>query len=474
MRRPISIATATLVAASALLASRFATISAAQANPPAPSAQAGAAFTAKVPVIATIRMPAGYTSEGWPPLWFEGGELAVIGRQSGRIIVLGYNGADFQQQRILAPDPDYHNSVILDLAENGTQTMLAAAIGNLEDGHIDVTLRDVSEDQPTRQLAHMEGRFSAAGLSWIDSTTLALELVSQPSSPQATPTSTPEASPTPTPAPPAAAGGIYALSLNPGSTPRKINLHCAQPINFTRTVWSPNGRYAIADSDPLRPILIDRVSLQCETFKIPAGQRFHLIGWNQDSNRFLYAIAPDNYVNGLPGFFEYDLDAGQSRVIAAPAAAATYLRGGRIAALGNRNLNARLIAKTPDAILPAEIALIDPSQSQIVIAPLGFNLPAAALLKGAIAYSRIADELAIQLFFPNPNGDIPVLVSFFPATQKALAIAAAKAGSTLSVSWSPRGNLLAVLDASAAPPILTVLSLPVPGAQSGSGSLRSQ
>src|SRR5208282_3217000 len=100
MRRPIPIATATLVAASALLAPRFATISAAETNPAAPSAQTDRVITAKVPIIATIRTPAGFTSAGWPPLWFEGGELAVIERQSGRIIVLGYSGADFQQQRI--------------------------------------------------------------------------------------------------------------------------------------------------------------------------------------------------------------------------------------------------------------------------------------------------------------------------------------------------------------------------------------
>lgn len=452
-------------------------MSAAEANPAPPFAQANTALAAKVPVIATIPMPAGFTSEGWPPLWFQGGELAVIGRQSGRIIVLGYSGVGFQQRRILAPGdgPDERNRVILDLAENPKQTMLATAIGDLKDGHVDVTLRNVSEDQPARQLTRMEGRFSAAGLSWIDVATLALGLVPQPPSPQATPTSVSEASPTPNPARLAVEAGLYAVSLDRGWPVRKIDLHCARPMDFTHTVWSPDGRYALVDSDAPPPILIDRISLECKALNIPADQRFHLVGWNQYSDRFLYAAAPaGDYPSGLSGFFEYDLGSGQSRMIAAPAAAATYLQGGTIAALGNRNLNARLIAKSPDMLLAAELALIDPSLSRIVIAPLGFNTRAAALLSGGLAYSRIAEELAVQLFLPGADGNFPVILSFFPATLKARAIATAKAGAILSMSWSPLGDLLAVLDVSAAPPVLTVLSPPLLGAQGGSGGLRVQ
>ena len=477
MRRPIVIATATLLAASALIAPKYARMSAAQPNPAPPLAQAGTALAAKVPVIATISMPAGFTSEGWPPLWFQGGELAVIGRQSGRIILLGYSGADFQQQRVLAPGngPDDRSHVILDLAENPKQTILATAIGDLEDGHVNINVRDVSNDQPARQVAHLEGHFSAAGLSWIDDTTLALGLAPRLPTPQATPTSVPQASPTPTPGPPAAEAGLYAVSLHQGSPPRKINPHCTRPIDFTHTVWNPDGRYAIVDSSAPPPILIDRISLECKDLNIPAGQRFHLVGWDQNSDRFLYAAAQTgSYLGELPGFFEYDLGTGQSRMIAAPAAAAIYLQGGTIAALGNRNLNARLIAKSPDMLLAAEIALIDPNQSRITIAPLGFNTRAAALLKGSLAYSRIAEELAVQLFLPSAGGEIPVIVSFFPRTLKARPVAIAKAGSILSMSWSPLGDLLAVLDASAAPPVLTVLSPPLSGAQGGSGGLRVQ
>jgi len=452
-------------------------MSAAAANPAPLFAQADTALAPKVPVIATITMPAGFTSEGWPPLWFQGGELAVIGRQSGRIIVLGYSSIGFQQRRVLAPGDGQgeRNGVIFDLAENPKQTTLATVIGDLADGHVDVTVSNVSEDQPARQLARMDGRFSAAGLSWIDVATLALGLVPQPPSPEATPPSVLEASPTPTPARPAVEAGLYAVSLHRGWPVKKLNLHCARPIDFTHTVWSPDGRHAIVDSDAPPPILIDRISLECKDLNIPADQRFHLVGWNQNSDRFLYAAAPaGDYLSGLSGFFEYDLGSGQSQMIAAPAAAATYLQGGTIAALGNRKLNARLIAKSPDMSLAAELALIDPRRSRIVIAPLGFNTQAATLLNGSLVYSQITEELAIQLFFPSAAGNIPLIVSFFPQTLKARPVATAKAGSILSMSWSPLGDLLAVLDASAAPPVLTVLSPPLFGAQGGSGGLRVQ
>ena len=214
--------------------------------------------------------------------------------------------------------------------------------------------------------------------------------------------------------------------------------------------------------------------MECKDLNIPADQRFHLVGWNQNSDRFLYAAAPaGDYLSGLSGFFEYDLGSGQSQMIAAPAAAAIYLQGSAIAALGNRKLNARLIAKTPDMLLAAELALIDPRLGQIRIAPLGFNAPAAALLNGSLAYSPITEEVAVQLFFPSAAGNIPLIVSFFPQTLKARPVATAKAGSILSMSWSPIGDLLAVLDASAAPPVLTVLSPPLFGAQ-GSGGLPVQ
>lgn len=465
------------MAASALIATGYTPALAAGASPAPPTAPAGISFSAKVPVIASITLPDGFAADGWPPLWFQGGELAVIGRQSGHLIVLGYSGVGFQQRRVLAPDlgPDQRNAVLLDIAEDPKQTTLAAAIGDLRDGRVEVTLRNVSEDQPTRQLARMDGRFSAAGLSWIDTATLALGLVSQPPTPESTPTSDSQAYSNPTPAPAAAEAGLYAVSLHRGWPPSKISLHCARSIDLTHTLWSPDGRHAIVYSDAAPPLLIDRSTSECKDLDIPADQRVRVLGWNPSGDRFLYAAAPAaNYLGGTLGFFEYDLASGQSNVIAAPAAAATYLQEGRIAALGNRNLNPRLIARNPGMVLAAEVALIDPGLSRIQIAPLGFNTPAATLLNGSLVYSPIAEELAIQTFFPSADGNIPIILSFFPATLKARPVATGKAGSILTMSWSPLGDMLAVLDASASPPVLTVLSPPLFGAQGGSGGLRAQ
>lgn len=149
-------------------------------------------------------------------------------------------------------------------------------------------------------------------------------------------------------------------------------------------------------------------------------------------------------------------------MIAAPAAAASYLHDGTIAALGNRKLNATIIARRPNTIMPAEIALFDLRQSLIQITALGFNTSAAMLLNGSLSYSPIADELAILLYLSNPGGSLPVILSFFPATQRVGTIAAGRPGALLRMSWSPNGDLFAVLDASASPPVLTILSPPHP------------
>ena len=82
------------------------------------------------------------------------------------------------------------------------------------------------------------------------------------------------------------------------------------------------------------------------------------------------------------------------------------------------------------------------------------------LLNGSLAYSPTNDELAVQLFVPGPGGTVPVIVSFFPAAPRARTIATGKPGTAFTMSWSPNGDLLALLDTSASPPLLTILSPP--------------
>ena len=461
-----------MIAVTALLASNYARHASAQGSPEQFQVQTDPALNAKAPVIATLPLPAGFISEGWPPLWFQGGEVAVIAHRRTRVFVLGFGGPGFQQQQVLAPGegPASRSTFVFDLAENRKQTMLALALGHLDDNHLDVTVQNVSDNQPPHRVAHIEGSFAAVGLSWIDSATLALGVIPQPMTP--TPTATPDSDETPTPSPTASPtpaethldAGLYAVSIHRDAPIRKIRLACPRPMDFTHTVWSPDGRRAVVDSGAPPPMLIDRISTECRSLNIPAGQRFRLIGWSPDSAHFLYALSNSGgYLGGLTGFFEYDPDSGQSQTIAAPAAAAVYIQGGDIAALGSRKLNPRLLASTPDQLLSAELALIDPRMSQITIAPLGFQTPATSLLGGALAYSDLSEELAVQLFFPDPAGSVPLIVSFFPQTRKVKPIVTGKPGSVLRMAWSPIGDLLAVLNVSATPPVLTILSPPLTG-----------
>jgi hypothetical protein len=479
MPRPLQIATASLLAAIVLLVPNYVRRARAQGAPEQLQIPTDPALNVKAPVIATIPLPAGFSSEGWAPIWFQGGEVAVIARRRTRVFLLGYGGAGFQEQKVLAPaeGPDNRTTFVFDLAENRKQTMLALALGHLDDNHLDITIRNVSDNQPPHRLAHIEGSFAAVGLSWIDFATLALGVIPQP--PVPTPTATPDLdddSPTPSPtASPTPAqthldAGLYAVSLHRDTPIRKIKLNCPRQMDFTHTVWSPDGRRAVVDSGGPPPMLIDRISAECTPINIAAGQRFRFIGWSQDSARFLYAIASANgYLKGLVGFFEFDPESGQSQSVAAPAAAAIYLQGGVIAALGSRKLNPRLLASTPDLMLSAELAMIDTRMSQITIAPLGFETPAASLLGGALAYSELSEELAVQLFFPDPAGSVPLIVSFFPQTRKVKPIVAGKPGSVLRMAWSPIGDLLAVLNVSASPPVLTILSPPLYNSQPAAG-----
>ncbi len=414
-------------------------------------------------------MPEGFTPEDLPPVWFQGGEVAVTGRRSGRLIVLGFSGLRFERSRVLAADrgPEQQYATIRDMAVSPDATMLATILGTPDNDHVEIVVRDVSGDQEPRRVVRMDGQFGAAGLGWLDASTLALGIMPVPT-PEPTPSPTPSltstvgsGSPTPVSTPSRIDAGLYVISLNRDSPAEKIKLDCPRAIDFSHMAWAPDGRHAIADSDASPPLLIDRASSQCTSLNIPATQRIHLLGWTPGGDRFLYAAGPTvNYGGGLFGFFEYELAGGSARLIAAPAAAATYLHDGRIAALGNRKLNAGIIAHRPETILAAEIALIDRRQSRIQITALGFNTSAAMLLNGSLSYSPIADELAILLYLSNPGGSIPLILSFPPATLKVGAIAAGRPGAVLRMSWSPNGALFAVLDASASPPVLTILSPP--------------
>ena len=472
MRRSLLIALAGLLAASVAIAALLTSTRAAESPAAPPSAHPDLKSDQTVPVIATLRMPEDFTLEGLPPVWFQGGEVAVTGRQSGRLIVFGYSGIRFERSRTLAADhaPEDQYGTIRDLAVSPDATMLATVVGAPGNDHIEIFVRDVSGDNEPRRVVRMDGQFGAAGLGWLDASTMALGIMPPPPTPEPTPAPTSSTtptvgsgSPTPVSTPSQIEAGLYVVSLNRDSPAGKIKINCPRAIEFSHMTWAPGGHHAIADSDAPLPLLIDRSSSQCKSLNIPAAQRIHLLGWSASGDRFLYAAGPAGHYSGaLFGFFEYELGSNNVRLIAAPAAAATYIHDGRIAALGNRKLNAGIIANRPDAMLAAEIALIDPRQSQIQITALGFNTPAAMLLNGSFSYSPIADELAIQLFLSDPGGAIPVILSFFPATLKVGVIATGRPGALLSMSWSPNGDLLAVLDASASPPLLTILSPPHP------------
>ena len=488
MRRSLPIVLASLLAASIAIAAPLASAPPAASRAVPPSAQPDLKPDQTVPVIATLRMPEGFILENLSPIWFQGGEVAVTGRQSGRLIVLGFSGLRFERNRVLAADrgPEEQYATIRDMAVSPDATMLATILGTPDNDHVEIVVRDVGGDKEPRRVSHLDGQFGAAGLGWLNASTLALGIMPAPT-PEPTPSPTPSPTPTvgsgsPTPAPrpsptptvglgsptPVSTSsridaGLYVVTLNRNSPAGKIKIDCPRAIDFSHMAWAPDGRHAIADSDAPPPLLIDRASSQCTSLNIPATQRIHLLGWTPGGDRFLYAAGPaENYGGALFGFFEYDLASGSARLIAAPAAAATYLHDGRIAALGNRKLNAGIIARRPNTMLAAEIALIDRRQSQIQITALGFNMPAAMLLNGSLSYSPIADELAIQLYLSNPGGSLPVILSFFPATLNVGAIAAGRPGALLRMSWSPNGDLFAVLDASASPPVLTILSPPHP------------
>ncbi|HYA35872.1 MAG TPA: hypothetical protein VEF03_09635, partial [Candidatus Binataceae bacterium] len=300
-----------------------------------------------------------------------------------------------------------------------------------------------------------DGDFDVASLGWTDAFTIALALRNNPhpSAPAAQPTpvqdhqdeSEESAIPKTLPSSP----GLYLIGINGAVTAELVSLKCTlSPLK-----WSPQGRYAIGEgAASAPPIIVDWRTSKCQ--RLNARAPIRVIDWSADGNSFLYTEVG---IDGRKAVYSYNIADGSTRLVAVSSGAAAYLATGETLALGNSQLSFKRASVSSTPLL-AEIGR-SAGQGEVQANSLGFMTTPEMLAASSMSYSRSGDMAAMVAYGADLGGTRKILV-YAPSTRNAFMIAWGAPRGVASLSWSPRGRYLAVVDGDASESSLTVFEAP--------------
>ncbi len=432
--------------------------------PPPPPEIPNVPFAAahNVQVEATIAINKDFKLLGpWAPLWLGTKAVALMGTRHGEITMLAWSGDQFAGSRVVADSQTVKGGAILDMAasRDGRHLAIAAAAGE----KLQIWLRDTQSGAPATVAATIDGHCDKAGLAWLNPNTIAVGAqIHSSASVQPSDSSiiAPQQQSSPAP-PPEVTHNLYIVQIGAPQRPPAVGLDCLSDIDPATLTWSPDGRYAVGQTDEeVKWTLIDRVKASCQPLKLPNVVPAGFLEWDDRSGAFLFTAMPARSPDpGHIGVMEYAVASHKARLLASPATAAAYVGGGRIAVLGSQRLNAAAMAVNPDALFPAEIAWIDSGQSQLNIVPTGLRSTAAELLRAHLRYSTAKGLVATSFLTPHPKGPFTVLMWLSAAAHNGGVLGTGRMGGMLE-SWSPDGNKLAVLAGLPDHPTLAIMASP--------------
>jgi hypothetical protein len=424
------------------------------APPPFLARSATLAITNGIKVLTTVALPTGFAPiASRPPIWLQNSnEIAVVGTQGGHTVVYGLGGPGWRSGRILAAEDGegaIEPGTIVDVAASPEGLALATAIVPHDGKRVDVVVRDLIATGSGSIMASFEGEYDSISMSWLNSATIALALRKHPETSAPPPSEDPDAPPPPIPA-----DGLQVIVVTGASSVAPLKLDCA----MSRIRWSTHGVYGVAEGDSGAPAaIIDRRKSTCTKFR-PASQ-IEVLDWNTDEEgSFLYA-APDPSQHTL-GVFRYNIETGEQHLVAISTRAASFTGGGEIIAVGNQHLTSRIALEHPDQPILAQVAISQPEQSQVNIKPLGFQTTPAMLTQSTMTYSKGSDEAAMQVYSPSLPIPWRKIVTYSVQTDSAFLLAAGPAQGTVTMAWSNKGRLLAILDGDQNVTTMTVLAPP--------------
>jgi hypothetical protein len=355
--------------------------------------------------------------------------------------MIGLSGPDYRQQHILAADfgPSAPRGKLLDVTPSPDGLALASVITEPAQNRVQVMLRNMLGAGDAYPLAALDGAFENAQLTWIDAFTLVLVLRSvAPNVPGALGIES-------------SRSGFYVINAN---NPPGIRQLRGITCRGRQLSFSPSEQMAVSAGDLDEPAsLINLDDETCRTLGVP--EPFQVLAWAPDSSAFLYSAVGEGSV---PGIFQHDIASASNVVVAISSGSAAYASDGTIIALGNESLAWTQAAATPDKPVNLQVSLRRAGGQEININSIGVATTATLLARSRIIFSRVSDKGVIDVIALSGDGPRRELLEYSYRTRATFGLATCSLDAPLAISWSPDGNLIAVLDSGVRPNLLTVIA----------------
>jgi hypothetical protein len=414
-----------------------------------------------IKVLTNVQMPAGFAPIATrPPIWLQNGEeIGVVGTQDGHTIMYGLSGAQWRTGRILAAEAGpaaAEEGTIADVAASPNGLTLAIAMVAAGGDRVDVIIRDLISTGKGNVLESFSGKYDSISMRWLNDATIALALRRHPEPPadtdseQAAPDANqPDAEPTPTPS-----DGLQLIVVSGAGTVAPLKLSCP----MSHLSWSAHGVYAIGQGDAeTPPVMIDRRNSTCARFHMRTP--IHVLDWDtENEGTFLY-VGPDPSDHTV-GVYKYDIPSGAEHLMGISTSAAAFSAAGDTITLGNQALTFKKVVDRPQMQVLAEVAVAKSEEGQVDVKSIGFQTTPEMLAHSTMAYSKGADEAAMQTYSPSLPVPWRKIVTYSLHYDSAFLLAEGPNRGIVTMSWSLRGRWLAFLDGDAAGTVMTVLEPP--------------
>jgi len=374
----------------------------------------------------------------------------------------GLSGPGWRKGRILAAESGpgaAEEGTIADLAPSPNGLTLATAMVAPGGDRVDVIVRDLIATGPGNVIANFNGKYDSISMSWLNDATIALALRQHPEPPeepgagQEAPKSDPDQADVEPP--PTRADGLQLIVITGAGSVAPLKLSCP----MSTLSWSTHGVYAVGQGDAgAPPVIIDRRAATCARFHV--RQPIHVLDWDKnDEGSFLY-VGPDPTGHTI-GVFKYNVATGAEHLMGVSTGAAAFANSSDTVTLGNRGLSFKQAIERPREPVTAQVAVAQPDLTEINVKSLGFDTWPEMLAQSTMAYSKGADEAAMQIYAPSKPVPWRKIVTYSVHYDSAFLLAEGPAQGIVTMSWSLRGRWLAFLDGDATiGTVMTVLEPP--------------
>ncbi|MGB9382359.1 MAG: hypothetical protein WA571_16585 [Candidatus Binatus sp.] len=432
--------------------------------PPFLSRSTTLAVTTGIKVLTNVALPQGFAPiPSRPPIWMQNSEeIGVVGTQAGHTIMYGLGGAAWRTGRILAAETGpaaAEEGTIADLAVSPNGLTLATAMVATRGDRVDLIIRDLISTGPGNVLESFNGRYDSISMSWLNDATIALALRQHPEPSAEYAPHEEEQKPNPDEAdvqpPPVRSNGLQLIVITGAGSVLPMKLSCP----MSQLSWSAHGVYAIGQGDAgAPPVIIDRRAATCTRFHVRDPIR--VLDWDKDDEGTFLYVGPDPSHRTI-GVFKYNIATGTEHLMGVSTGAAAFAAGSDTVTLGSRALSFKQAIDRPEMPVVAQVAIAQADLSQVDVKSLGFETWPEMLAQSTMAYSKGADEAAMQIYAPSKPVAWRKIFTYSLHYGSAFLLAEGPAQGTVTMSWSLRGRWLATLDGDATlGTVLTVLAPP--------------